>query len=51
MLIYPVSDNMGRYELISLFYWGVNVIVIEVDNPADILPVGVYLMWKKSYIS
>ena len=26
------------------------VIVIVVDKPADILPVGVYWMWKKSLI-
>jgi len=28
----------------------VNVIVIVVERPADILPLGVYTMWKKSLI-
>ena len=44
----PVSLRIGKKELMSWFSWGVNVMVIVVDRPADILPVGVYWMWKKS---
>ena len=40
--IKPVSERIGNTDLISLFSYGVNVIVIVVDKPADILPVGVY---------
>jgi len=40
--IKPVSERIGNTDLISLFSYGVNVIVIVVDRPADILPVGVY---------
>lgn len=46
----PCSDRMGKYESMSSFSCGVNVIVIVVDKPADILPEGVYWMWKKSLI-
>jgi hypothetical protein len=42
MFICPVSDNIGKYDSISWFNYGVNVMVIVVDRPADILPVGVY---------
>ena len=48
--ILPVSLRIGNTELISSFSYGVKVIVIVVDRPADILPVGVYWMWKKSLI-
>ena len=48
ILITPVSERIGKNELMSSFNYGVNVIVIVVDKPADILPVGVYWMWKKS---
>ena len=48
--ILPVSLNIGNTELISSLSCGVKVIVIVVDKPADILPVGVYWMWKKSLI-
>jgi hypothetical protein len=48
ILIYPVSANRGKYESISWFNYGVKVIVIVVDRPADILPDGVYWIWKKS---
>jgi len=41
---------MGKKELMSSFSWGVNVTVIVVERPADILPEGVYTMWKKSLI-
>lgn len=40
--IKPVSERIGNTDRISLFSYGVNVIVIVVDRPADILPVGVY---------
>ena len=50
ILISPVSDNIGKYELMSWFSYGVNVIVMVVDKPALILPVGVYWIWKKSLI-
>jgi hypothetical protein len=46
--IAPVSLKIGNEELMSWFNCGVNVIVILVDRPADIRPVGVYTMWKKS---
>mgnify|MGYP006085206467 CR=1 FL=1 len=42
MLILPVSDKIGKLELISVFNWGVNVIVMVVERPADIRPDGVY---------
>ena len=48
--IRPVSLNIGNTELMSSLSCGVKVIVIVVDKPADILPVGVYWMWKKSLI-
>ena len=41
MFILPVSDRIGKNELMSSFSCGVNVIVIVVERPADILPVGV----------
>lgn len=44
----PVSLRIGKCELMSWFSWGVKVTVIVVERPADILPVGVYWMWKKS---
>ena len=50
MSIRPVSLNIGNTELMSSLSCGVKVIVIVVDKPADILPVGVYWMWKKSLI-
>ena len=50
MSILPVSLNIGNTELMSSLSCGVKVIVIVVDKPADILPVGVYWMWKKSLI-
>lgn len=46
----PVSLRIGKTVLMSSFNWGVKVIVIVVERPADILPVGVYTMWKKSLI-
>jgi hypothetical protein len=48
--ILPVSLRIGKTVLMSSFNWGVKVIVIVVERPADILPVGVYTMWKKSLI-
>jgi len=39
--IAPVSLSIGNEELISWFSCGVNVIVIYVERPADIRPVGV----------
>lgn len=50
MSILPVSDKIGKKELMSSFSWGVKVTVIVVDRPADILPEGVYTIWKKSFI-
>ena len=50
MSIWPVSDNMGNTSVMSWFNYGVNVIYMVVDRPADILPVGVYTIWKKSYM-
>ena len=46
----PVSLRIGKTVLMSSFNWGVKVIVIVVERPADIPPVGVYTMWKKSLI-
>ena len=46
----PVSLKIGKTVWMSSFNWGVKVIVIVVERPADILPVGVYTMWKKSLI-
>ena len=46
----PVSLRIGKNDFMSWFSYGVNVIVIVVDRPADIRPVGVYSMWKKSFI-
>ena len=48
--ILPVSLRIGNTELMSSFSYGVKVIVIVVERPADILPEGVYTMWKKSLI-
>jgi hypothetical protein len=48
--ILPVSLRIGNTAFISSFSYGVNVIVIVVDRPADIRPLGVYTMWKKSLI-
>ena len=48
--IYPVSERIGNTELMSSLIYGVNVMVIVVERPADILPDGVYTMWKKSFI-
>ena len=50
ILIGPVSLSSGRYELMSSLTYGVKVTVIVVERPADILPDGVYWMWKKSLI-
>lgn len=49
MLIRPVSDISGNTPSMSWFNWGVKVIVMVVDRPADILPEGVYWIKKKSY--
>ena len=38
----PVSLKRGRTPLMSTFSWGVKVIVMVVERPADILPEGVY---------
>ncbi len=38
----PVSAKMGNTPKMSWFSWGVKVMVIVVERPADILPVGVY---------
>lgn len=46
----PVSLRMGKYELISWLTYGVKVTVIVVERPADILPLGVYSIKKKSFI-
>jgi len=40
----PVSERIGKKEFMSSFNYGVKVIVIVVERPADILPVGVYWM-------
>jgi hypothetical protein len=38
--IRPVSDRIGNVEFMSWFSYGVNVIIIFVARPADILPDG-----------
>ena len=50
MSIWPVSLRIGNTEFMSSFNYGVKVIVIVVDRPADIRPDGVYCIWKKSLI-
>ena len=42
MSILPVSERMGKCELMSLLSCGVNVMVMVVLRPADMRPVGVY---------
>ena len=46
----PVSERMGKTEFMSSFNWGVNVIVMVVERPAERRPEGLYSMWKKSFI-
>ena len=46
----PVSERMGKTEFMSSLSWGVKVMVIVVERPADMRPEGVYWMWKKSLI-
>ena len=48
MLMMPVSDIRGSTPSMSWFSYGVKVIVIVVERPADILPEGVYWIKKKS---
>ena len=38
----PVSERIGKTELMSSFSCGVKVMVIVVERPADIRPEGVY---------
>lgn len=44
MFIWPVSARIGKKLFISSFNYGVKVMVIVVERPALIRPVGVYTM-------
>jgi hypothetical protein len=50
MLMMPVSDIRGSTPSMSWLSYGVKVIVMVVERPADILPDGVYWIKKKSYV-
>lgn len=46
----PVSLSKGSTPLMSRLSWGVKVMVMVVESPADIRPEGVYWTRKKSLI-
>mmetsp|Transcript_1542 Transcript_1542/g.2725 ORF Transcript_1542/g.2725 Transcript_1542/m.2725 type:complete len:202 (+) Transcript_1542:1347-1952(+) len=50
MLIWPVSERMGKKEWMSWLSWGAKVTTMVLESPADMRPVGVYWIWKKFLI-